>query len=160
MAERINSVKELQSIIKEQINEENGLEFINAAKGMGGKSLILHFHADSYYSPSKVLMLQRKMKDAIGCGASVFAVVHQDKACLTKANIEKTVKEYIFEYDRTLEPHIRTCKIEVDGALISMEFDRQMAPLLLEKMEIPQKISNYFRNIYDVSFRISEMKYI
>ena len=160
MAERINSVKELQNIIREQINGEDGLEFINAAKGMGGKSLILHFHSDSYYSPSRVLMLQRKMKDAIGCGASVFAVVHQNSDCLTKENIETTIKEYIYEYDRTLEPHIRTCKIDVDGALISMEFDRQMAPLLLEKMEMPQKISNYFRNIYDASYRISEMKYV
>ncbi|MBR3842462.1 MAG: PHP domain-containing protein, partial [Christensenellaceae bacterium] len=159
MAERIRTLSELQNIINEQLTTEKALQFDYAARGRTGKKLILHFHSEEYCSPSHVLMLQRRMKDAIGCEASVFAVVHQQENILTDELFEKTVKEFIYEYDRTLEPQIRSCKVERSGGLINMDFDRQMAPLLIEKMGIPGKLSDYFRNTYGLNIHMGEMKY-
>lgn len=160
MAEKIRTLKELQNIINGEIRPADKLSFDYAAMGRTGRKLILHFRSDEYCSPSKVLSLQRRMKDAINCGADVFAVIHQEEKVLNEELIEKTVKEFIYEFDRTLEPQIRSCAVHTNGGLINMNFDRQMAPLLIERLGIPKKLSDYFKSTYGTNLRIGELKYI
>ncbi len=160
MAERKLTLGDIKNIITEELTESNSkIKFSYAACGQTSSCLILHFESEEYISPSSTILLQQSMRDAIGCGCPVLVIVHQPEELLTEERLAQTIKEFIYEHDRTLEPHIRNCKITRDNGIVNMEFDRQMAPLLIDKLGLIGRIRNYIKVTYSANITFGEMKY-